>query len=54
VSENESRTVCPECGETFRATSGGRAMDHLVDHLTDVHGLFSWATQGRPATEVRN
>jgi hypothetical protein len=46
--------VCPECGETFRGDEGGHAMDYLTDHLTDAHGLFSWATQGRPATEVRN
>jgi len=44
--------VCPECGEAFVADDGGRAMDYLVDHLTDVHGLFSWAARGRPATEV--
>jgi len=45
--------TCPECGEAFEADDGGAAMDHLVDHLTDAHGLFAWATAGRPATEVR-
>jgi len=44
--------TCPVCGETFEADDGGVAKDYLVDHLTDAHGLISWAAAGRSATEV--
>ena len=38
--------VCPECCDEF---DDG---DRLIDHLTDAHRLFHWATLGRPATGV--
>lgn len=32
---------CPECGQLLES------MDHVVDHLTDVHDAFSWVSNGR-------
>jgi len=33
---------CSECGTTVPT------MDHLVDHISDRHDLFSWVVNGRP------
>jgi hypothetical protein len=33
---------CPECDTTCPSK------DHLVDHLSDAHDVFSWAVAGRP------
>jgi hypothetical protein len=33
---------CPECDHV------APSMDHLVDHLTDEHDVYSWVTAGRP------
>lgn len=33
---------CSECGTTVPS------MDHLVDHISDSHDLFSWVVAGRP------